>query len=96
MHRLMSGGRQVDNRQTAMYERDSGFGIEPYVVIVRAAMRETEIHRSCDSFDLIGGLSLRRVSDKAGNATHLLLTLGSQRIDEVHRAVVSAVQSATC
>jgi hypothetical protein len=79
-----------------MDERNSGLGIEPYVVIVRAAMRETDIHRACDSFDPIEGLSLYRVSDKAGNATHLQLNLDLGGLTKFIVPWVTAVYSAPC
>ena len=58
-----------------MHERCSSIGIKPHIVIVGTAMGETEIHRASDRRDLIGRLSLRGVGDKAGNATHIEMTL---------------------
>ena len=39
-HRLVPGGRQIDHRQTPMSQRDAGGSVEPYVRVVRSAMRQ--------------------------------------------------------
>ncbi len=40
LHRLVPGGRQVDDRQPAVAEPDAGFRIDPHALVVWAAVDE--------------------------------------------------------
>ena len=42
-HRLMAGRRQIDDRETAMRERDAGLGVDPNAVVVRPAMPQVSL-----------------------------------------------------
>jgi hypothetical protein len=44
MHRLMPGGRQVDDRQAAVTKPNPYFGVDPDALVVRAAMRNCVSH----------------------------------------------------
>src|SRR5207237_3412250 len=66
-HRLMPGGRQIDNRQPALRQRDAGLSIGPHAVIVRPAMPEQVGHPPRDE----GILPCRAsTSEKTGDSAH--------------------------
>lgn len=52
-HRLMAGGRQIENREAAMGQTDSGVGANPNAAVIRAAMsnrRRHRVQRCCGAF----------------------------------------------
>src|SRR5687767_11082848 len=64
-HRLVAGRRQLDDRQAAVAEPDSGLRIDPHPLIVRAAMG--------DRIDQPPDIALvePRCGDDAGDPAHL-------------------------
>ena len=71
MHRLVTGGRKIDDRQAAVHERGACLAIDLDIMVVRPATRETHIHRPGDFLNLLGRLPLGRIRDKASDA-HIL------------------------
>src|SRR5882757_8134324 len=55
MHRLAAGGRQIDDGQAAVDQRDPGIMVKPDVVAVWSAMRQASIHRICDTNEIVRG-----------------------------------------
>ena len=68
-HRLMAGGRKVDNGQAPVRERDAGLRIAPKPVIVGAAIGDAVGHRGRIALEPIA--RARRVQ-YACNAAHRL------------------------
>ena len=66
-HRLVAGGRQIDDRQPPLRQRDAGLGIRPHAVIVRPAMPEQIGHPPHQ-----GGILPCRscAAEKTCNSTH--------------------------
>ena len=52
-HRLMTGGRKVDNREAAMGKCEACVSIAPNSVIIGTAVGETVRHRNRVAFELI-------------------------------------------
>jgi hypothetical protein len=69
MHRLTSGGRQIDHRETAMDQCDAGVVVKPALVTVWPAMLEAVIHRIGDTSEFARRYAPIWIDD-AGYATH--------------------------
>jgi hypothetical protein len=49
----MTGGRQIENREAAMGQTDSGIGVNPNATVIRATMSDCRRHgvqRRCGAF----------------------------------------------
>ena len=68
-HRLMPGGRKIDDRQSAMNKRGSGFGVDPDALVVRPAICKARGHPFGDGVDVAAG-NLGCRADEACNAAH--------------------------
>jgi hypothetical protein len=65
----MSGGREIDDRQTAMDQRRSGFAVDPDAFVVRSAMRKARGHLRGSRVDVAPAAG-RCSADEACNAAH--------------------------
>ena len=70
-HRLMAGGRQIDDRQPAMDQSNAGLPINPHAVVVRPAVPHGFAHRSGDIVDR-PRRALRPACNKARDTAHPL------------------------
>ena len=68
-HRLVTGRRQVDDRQAPEPEGHARGGVGPHARVVGAAVRHRRGHAGRVRFELVAGRRLRRVQE-AGDAAH--------------------------
>ena len=57
MHRLMTHRRKIDDRETAMSERDSGVRIYPHTFVLGTAVTQAGRHASRDQRELFTGFA---------------------------------------
>src|SRR5262249_55202043 len=69
MHGLMPFGREIDDRQPAVPERDAGLCVDPLAIVVRATMAESFRHPSCDHAKHVASRAL--LLKDAANPTHV-------------------------
>jgi hypothetical protein len=85
MHRLMTGRRQIDNRQAAMTHADTCIDRPPFAAVVRTAMRHAAQARREP-----GAFSDWRCPREAGYAAHGL----SPVLDCGRRVIIAPVSAA--
>src|SRR2546430_7103925 len=66
-HRLMAGGRQVDDRQPAEPEGNAGVGVDPFAGVVGATMHERVGHPPHSGREIVRS---RGRSDETGQPAH--------------------------
>ncbi len=77
-HRLVTRGRQIDDRQATMPERDTATGIDPAPVIVWTAVRDCGRLGEYRRGQIVGRLRRRR-QHESRDSTHSFLVAWSQR-----------------
>ena len=65
----MPCGRQIDNGQTALRQRDAGLGVRPYTVVVGSPMPEQVGHSPDHGGILSGGPC---AAEKANDSAHMV------------------------
>ena len=71
-HRLVTGGRKIDDGKPAVDERDAGICVDPHAIVVRSAMLQRRVHR-CGNVVKIVRRRARQTGQKPCNAAHMSL-----------------------